>query len=70
MMLDSTELYPMCFTPIYKERMWGGDQLASVLKRALPECKDPVGESWELVDATTSKALSPTGRLKAKPFMN
>ena len=66
MMLDSTELYPMCFTPIYKERMWGGDQLASVLKRALPECKDPVGESWELVDRDDEQSVVANGPLKGK----
>ncbi len=66
MMLDSTELYPMCFTPIYKERMWGGDQLASVLKRTLPQADEPVGESWELVDRDDEQSVVANGPLKGK----
>ncbi len=66
MMLDSTELYPMCFTPIYKERMWGGDQLVSVLKRTLPAGNNPIGESWELVDRDDEQSVVANGPLKGK----
>ncbi len=43
-------LYPLKFEPIYQERIWGGDQLQTVLKRQLPETDQPIGESWELSD--------------------
>ncbi|MGA2052076.1 MAG: type I phosphomannose isomerase catalytic subunit [Opitutales bacterium] len=37
------------FTPLYKERVWGGRALESRLGRPLPQGK-PIGESWEIVD--------------------
>ncbi len=39
-------MYPLKFEPIYKERIWGGKKMASLLQRKLPEGK--IGESWEL----------------------
>jgi len=41
------ELYPLKFTPIYKDKIWGGNKIKSVLNKDfgnLPNC----GESWEL----------------------
>jgi len=40
-------LYPLKFTPIYKDKIWGGNKINSVLNKDfgnLPNC----GESWEL----------------------
>lgn len=40
-------LYPLKFTPIYKDKIWGGNKIRSVLNKdfgSLPNC----GESWEL----------------------
>ncbi len=40
-------LYPLKFSPIYKDKIWGGDKIKSVLNKDygdLPNC----GESWEL----------------------
>ncbi len=40
-------LYPLKFTPIYKDKIWGGNKLQTVLNKDfgdLPNC----GESWEL----------------------
>lgn len=40
-------LYPLKFTPIYKEKIWGGNKIKSILGKdfgKLPNC----GESWEL----------------------
>jgi mannose-6-phosphate isomerase len=40
-------LYPLKFTPIYKDKIWGGEKIKSVLNKDfgdLPNC----GESWEL----------------------
>lgn len=40
-------LYPLKFTPIYKDKIWGGNKIKSVLNKdfgSLPNC----GESWEL----------------------
>ena len=40
-------LYPLKFTPIYKDKIWGGNKIKTVLNKdfgGLPNC----GESWEL----------------------
>jgi len=40
-------LYPLKFSPIYKDKMWGGNKISSILNKDfgdLPNC----GESWEL----------------------
>lgn len=42
-----TELYPLTFTPIFKEKLWGGQKIKNVLGKAvgdLPNC----GETWEI----------------------
>jgi len=37
------------FKPIYQDRIWGGQNLATLFGRTLPDGKK-IGESWELVD--------------------
>lgn len=40
-------LYPLKFSPIYKDKIWGGNKIKTVLNKdfgSLPNC----GESWEL----------------------
>ncbi|WP_420601214.1 type I phosphomannose isomerase catalytic subunit [Flagellimonas sp.] len=39
-------LYPLKFTPILKERLWGGTKLKDVLQKPIEN--DITGESWEL----------------------
>jgi len=41
-----SDLYPLKFIPIIKEKIWGGDKLNTVLKKKTPSAK--CGESWEL----------------------
>ena len=41
-----TALYPVVFTPIYKEMIWGGARLAGLFNRSLPGGK--IGESWDI----------------------
>ncbi len=38
---------PFTFTPIFKEKLWGGQSLRTALSKDIPE-KKCVGESWEL----------------------
>ena len=40
---------PINFGEIFKEKIWGGQNLAKVLGKKLPEGKR-IGESWELCD--------------------
>jgi len=63
-MIDKNDLYPILFEPIYMGRMWGGSQMASVLHRELPESKEPIGESWELVDRDGEESVIANGALK------
>ncbi|MFZ4435996.1 MAG: type I phosphomannose isomerase catalytic subunit [Flavobacterium psychrophilum] len=41
-----TSVYPLLFTPIFKERIWGGTKLADSLHKEIPFTH--TGESWEL----------------------
>ena len=46
---DMKEIYPLKFRPIYKDKIWGGRNLARLFGRVLPADKK-IGESWELAD--------------------
>lgn len=54
--MDDPSPYPLLFTPILKEKVWGGRRLQHLGKR-LPEGA-LIGESWEIADLA---ATSPTG---------
>lgn len=45
-MSTKLKIYPLQFNPIYKERIWGGSKLKSLLDKPIPS--DTIGESWEL----------------------
>lgn len=47
---------PITFAPLYKTRVWGGRQLASLYQRPLPD-EQPYGESWELVDRAEDQSV-------------
>ncbi len=40
-------LYPLLFEPVLKEYIWGGHDLARLLKRPIPADR-PIAESWEI----------------------
>jgi mannose-6-phosphate isomerase len=41
-----TKIYPLQFSPIFKERIWGGTKLKSLLNKSI--VSDRTGESWEI----------------------
>ncbi len=41
------QLYPIRFKPIYKEKVWGGNRLCTILNKDCDPTK-PIGESWEI----------------------
>ncbi len=42
-----SQLYPLKFTPVYQERIWGGNRMHALLNK--PACEQGgCGESWEL----------------------
>jgi mannose-6-phosphate isomerase len=58
-------LYPLKFSPIYKNKIWGGNKIKTVLKKDygnLPNC----GESWELSGVPGNISVVSEGGLKGK----
>lgn len=57
-----SELYPLKFEPILKEKIWGGTSLANhYYKKADPEIK--YGESWEISAISDNKSVVSNGFL-------
>lgn len=53
------ELYPLMFTPILKEKIWGGSKLSSVL--AKKSHSNQLGESWEISDVEGDTSIISNG---------
>jgi mannose-6-phosphate isomerase len=58
-------LYPLVFNPIFKERVWGGRELAQVFGKNLPPTV-PIGESWEITDRPGDVSTIANGPLAGK----
>ncbi|SKA03429.1 mannose-6-phosphate isomerase, class I [Selenihalanaerobacter shriftii] len=56
--------YPLKFKPIYKEKIWGGNNIATYFNRNLP--KNKIGESWELAAHKNGTSIVNNGRFKDK----
>lgn len=48
---------PLQFTPLYQNRVWGGQRLQTLFGRSLPQAALPCGESWELCDRPEAQSL-------------
>ncbi len=60
-----TTLYPLCFHPILKERIWGGQKLQTVLNKdqnGFTRC----GESWEISGLEDDVSVVSNGPLAGK----
>ncbi len=53
-------LYPLTFLPIFKERIWGGRNLARLYGKELPGT-GPIGESWEISDRPGDESVISNG---------
>jgi mannose-6-phosphate isomerase len=56
------QLYPLKFAPIYKDKIWGGQKLRTILGKdfgALPNC----GESWEISGVKGNESVVASGPL-------
>lgn len=53
-------LYPLQFTPIFKQTLWGGSKLKEILHKAAPE---RTGESWEISGLATDDSVVAAGPL-------
>jgi len=58
------ELYPLKFDPVFKERIWGGNKLQTLLHKNVSG--ESIGESWELSDVNDSLSVVAKGTLKGK----
>lgn len=54
--------YPLKFLPILKERIWGGNKLASVLNKETDS--DSIGESWEISDVEDDSSIIINGHFR------
>lgn len=57
-------LYPLKFTPILKERIWGGNKLKTFLNKETN--LHNVGESWEISDVEGDTSIVANGKLKGQ----
>ena len=55
-------LYPIKFYPIFKEKVWGGTKLKSVLNKNIKSEK--TGESWEISGVKNNLSIVSNGRLE------
>jgi len=55
-----SDIYPLKFLPIYKEKIWGGRNLERLFARDLPPGKN-IGESWELADLSEGVSIVSNG---------
>lgn len=56
-----SELYPIKFLPVYKEKVWGGNRLKNVLRKN--EATGKTGESWEISGVKGSISVVDNGFL-------
>ncbi len=54
-------LYPLKFTPILKDKIWGGTKLKKLFNKA--GTSDSIGESWELSDVEGDESVVSNGFL-------
>src|SRR3990172_2228073 len=57
--------YPLLFEPIFKEKVWGGRNLETVLGKKLPG-NARIGESWEISDYCEDVSIVKNGILAGK----
>jgi mannose-6-phosphate isomerase len=56
------DIYPLAFYPIFKDRIWGGEKLKSVLNK--PITSKSTGESWEISTVEGDVSVISNGTLK------
>lgn len=59
-----TNLYPIKFQPILKEKIWGGEKLRTLLNKESKSSN--IGESWEISDVEGDTSIVANGPLKGQ----
>jgi len=62
-------LYPLKFTPILKDKIWGGNKLGTVLDKPINE-SNTCGESWEISGVEGNISVISNGSLKGKSLVD
>ncbi|WP_055448263.1 type I phosphomannose isomerase catalytic subunit [Lacinutrix mariniflava] len=60
--------YPIKFQPIFKEKIWGGNKLKSVLNKETE--LNNIGESWEISDVDSDVSIVINGELKGQSLQS
>lgn len=60
--MNTQILYPLKFTPILKEKIWGGTKLNNVLNKN--STSNHLGESWEISDVENNISIVANGKYK------
>ena len=68
MPVTDTELYIFKFSPILKEKLWGGTKLMDKLGKSSME--QQIGESWEISDVEGDCSIVQEGALQGKTLRN
>ena len=63
-----SNLYPLQFEPILKDRIWGGEKLKTILNK--PIVSKITGESWELSTVEGDVSVVSNGVLKGKSLID
>jgi len=63
------EIYPLRTRPIFKSRIWGGQNLRTFFGKALP-ADTLIGESWELSGLKNDESIIDNGPLKGRTITN
>ncbi|MFY7810890.1 MAG: type I phosphomannose isomerase catalytic subunit [Flavobacterium sp.] len=58
------DLYPFTFEPIFKDRLWGGNQLHTLFGKNIPNSQ--IGESWEISSLPENESVIENGIFKGK----
>ncbi len=62
-------LYPLKFTPILKEKIWGGNKLKTVLNKTESTPTENIGESWEISTVGEDISIVLNGAYKGKDLL-
>jgi len=63
---NKIDLYPLRFEPIFKEKIWGGIKLKTLLNKNISA--QNIGESWEISSLENNVSLVSDGPLKGLPI--
>lgn len=62
-MFSRDNIYPLLFDPMYRQVCWGGNRLAAVLNRTLPDDEGYYGEAWDICDRPGAESIVSNGPL-------